>query len=65
MIVEETNDLGQDITFVNNLLNELGMESPFPLFEKYTNISNASEAYTLQSSIKILINLLNTRQVRL
>lgn len=56
--------LQQDFKFINNLLSDCGLEAPFP-FKVIgdTSSGHASEMYNLEAAVRILISLLNSKQV--
>lgn len=60
---EKIETLQQDMKFVNNLLSQCGMEAPFPFARVVAESVSTSDMYHLETAVKILIHLLNSKQV--
>ena len=60
---ERLETLQQDVKFVNNLLSQCGMEAPFPFARVVAEAHTTSDIYNLETAVKILIRLLNSKQV--
>lgn len=56
-------DIQKDVKFINKLLFECGLESPFPFSRIVGDLSQVSDVYNLESAIKILVSLLVSKQV--
>lgn len=60
--------LKQDVKFVNSLLSQCGLESPFPfspllnVCNDFTQVVGTADLYNLETAVKIMISLLNSKQ---
>lgn len=62
--LERVDTVKQDIKFVNSLLSQCGLEAPFPFSRVVADPVAPSDLYHLETALKILISLLNSKQVR-
>ena len=62
---ERLETLQQDIKFINNLLSKCDMEAPFPFSRLIADPSTCtgSDLYAIESAVRILISLLQSKQV--
>lgn len=61
--LERIESIKQDIKFVNSLLSQSGLEAPFPFSRAIGDPVTPSDLYHLETATRILINLLNCKQV--
>lgn len=60
---ERVDTVKQDVKFVNSLLSQCGLEAPFPFSRVVADPVTPSDLYHLETATKILISLLNSKQV--
>lgn len=61
--LERIESIQQDIKFVNSLLSQSGLEAPFPFSRAIADPVTPSDLYHLETATRILISLLNCKQV--
>lgn len=61
--LERIESIRQDIKFVNSLLSQSGLEAPFPFSRAIADPVTPSDLYHLETATRILIALLNCKQV--
>jgi len=62
---ERLEALQQDIKFINSLLSKCDLEAPFPFSRLIADPSacTGSDLYAVESAVRILISLLQSKQV--